>query len=94
MVDLRPTFSVCLSLCLSFSLYLSVSLTLVKKGFSLRKLKKNSKPITAVKQAILENLVASRRLALDCQCHMGKADLQVHRGFFLCLNSLSLSFKI
>jgi hypothetical protein len=48
-----------LSLSLSLSLFFSLSLYLVKEGFSFGNLRKSSNPITAIKKATQENLGAS-----------------------------------
>jgi hypothetical protein len=74
--------------------FLSLSLCLVKEGFSLEKLRKSSEPITAVRQAIWGNSDARRGFILHCQCNVGGAQLQCTEAFFLSLNSNFLSFKI
>jgi hypothetical protein len=64
-------------------LSLSLSLSFVKEGFSLGKLRKSSVPITAVRQVTQENSGAIWGLILDCQCYMGRAELQCPKAFFL-----------
>jgi hypothetical protein len=66
----------------------SLSLSIVKEGFSFGKLRKNSEPITAVRQAISENSAAGWGLILDCQCYVGRARLQCTEAFFFALLKL------
>jgi hypothetical protein len=58
-----------------------LSLSQVKKGFSLGNLKKSSKSITAVRQATWENSGTGQGLILDCQCYVGRARLQCTKAF-------------
>jgi hypothetical protein len=69
----RPWPSYSGPLRLTFSL--SLSLSLVKEGFSFGKLKKSSEPITTVRQTTRENSGASWGLILDCQCYVSGARL-------------------
>jgi hypothetical protein len=74
----------------------TLSLSLVKQGFSLGNLRKSSEPITAVRQATRENSGASQGLILDFQCYVGRTRLQCTEAFFLPLNSRflpSLNFQ-
>jgi hypothetical protein len=75
------------------SLSLSLSSSLIKEGFSLGKLRKSSKPITAIRQATRENLGASQGLIPNCQCYVGRARLQCTKVFFIPLLKPSLSLS-
>jgi hypothetical protein len=70
-------------------LRLTLSLSLIKEGFSLRNLRKSSKPITVVRDTTWE-IRAGWGLILDCQWYMGRAKLQCTKTFFLQLSALSL----
>jgi hypothetical protein len=59
----------------------SLSLSLIKDGFSFGDLRKSSEPIT-VRQAIWENSDASQGLILDCQCYVDEAELECTEAFF------------
>jgi hypothetical protein len=73
-----------------------LSLCLVKEGFSLGKLRKSSKPTTAVQQAIWGNSDTRWGIIPYCQWYMGGTWFQCTKDFFFfpllkCLFSLSKS---
>jgi hypothetical protein len=70
----------------------SLSLCIVKEGFSLGKLRKSSEPIIAVWQAIWGNSDTRWGIIPHCQCYVGGTRLQCTEAFsfFLSLNTKSL----
>jgi hypothetical protein len=68
------------------STFFSLSLCLVKEGFSIGKLRKSSKPTIAVWQAIWGNSEARWGFIPHCQCYVGGTWLQCTKAFSLILS--------